>query len=103
MKNREEYEWSDAAADLALSSTLTLHEAHGVIWSFRGKDLHPYDVLPMLKLIFGSYSEEDRVRGVMGMIDLARAQGEIVGFIWKTEGQEVRISPDEITIVRLAA
>lgn len=103
MKNRDEYEWGDAASDLALSSTLTLHEAHGVIWGFRGKDLHPYDVLPLLKLIFGSYSEEDRVRGVMGMIDLARAQGEIVGFIWETDGKKIRIDPHEITIVRLAA
>lgn len=103
MKNRDEYEWEDAAADLALSSSLTLHEAHGVIWAFRRKDLHPYDALPLLKLIFGSYDDESRVRGVAAMVDLARAQGEIVGFIWETEGRKVRIDPHEITIVRLAA
>ncbi len=99
-KSRDEYGWSDLVTDLALSSSLTVYEANAVIWGFRNRDLHPHDLLPLLKLIFGSYADDDRVRGVTGMVDLAREQGPIVGFVWKSEDGEIHMRPDEVTIVR---
>lgn len=100
MKSRDEYGWSDLVTDLALSSTLTMYEANAITWAFRSRDLHPYDLLPLMKLIFGSYSDDDKVRGVMGIVDLARNMGPIVGFVWKSEDGEIHMRPEEVTIVR---
>lgn len=70
-KARDTYTWDDVPQDLALTSSLTLQEAAGVVWPLRGLGVHPYDALPQLKLVFGSYSTEDTTRGLVRLMELA--------------------------------
>ena len=56
VKTRDEYTWDDAAKDLAMTTHLTLKEALDLTWPLRQTSLHPYDALPILERLVGSYS-----------------------------------------------
>lgn len=51
-KSRDQYTWTDCTHDLALTTRLTLKQAGQVTFALRECELHPYDALPPLCLIF---------------------------------------------------
>lgn len=71
MKERDEYDWSDAAKDIALLTNLTIGEATAVTAELRDL-LHPYDSVLSLVALFESVSP---VRAARALAQLLRIEG----------------------------
>ena len=70
-KGRDEHTWGDCTNDLALATRLTLREAGIVTFALRECDLHPYDALPALRMIF----DEDMFQKADGLRRLLSEKG----------------------------
>lgn len=76
---RAKYTWDDCAKDLALFTPLRIFDAGHVVEEFKQSGIHPYDVLPLAKIIFdeGNHGPAMRARNIRMMLELRQQKGLI--------------------------
>lgn len=65
---RAGYTWSDAARDLALTSTLTMREAGEIRRNIDGTSVHPYDALMPLARLFTAGASIGEQADALGLL-----------------------------------
>jgi hypothetical protein len=68
LKERDKYNWSDAAKDIALMTDLTLAEASSAVEEVRDL-LHPHDSLVSLVALFEAKSPTRQARALARLLE----------------------------------